>query len=406
MIERTATPLIGEIIETLNKMAFVSGPRQVGKTTLAKKYQEHFGQSLYVNWDSIPHRKKLLADPLFFQKENRDPEKPFLVVFDEIHKYARWKNYLKGIYDESKEEFRFLITGSGRLELFKKGGDSLLGRYFSVPLFPLSLGELGNKLPGLSDFKNSLEAPPASSAETEDRYEQLFRFSGFPEPFSRGSVAFYNRWFSERKTLLLREDIRDATAIREISLLEHLAHLIPERLGSPLSINSLKEDVGVAFETIRDWVLILEQFFYLFRVTPFTGRLTRTLRKETKVYLYDWVEIEKESFRFENFVALHLLKATRLWKAMGDGDAGLHYLRDKEKREVDFVLTEKGKPFCLVECKAREEALSPHLVHFQKKLAVPFAIQLVHASGVCKKLREEKFTQWVISADRWLSAFP
>jgi predicted AAA+ superfamily ATPase len=406
MIERTSTPIIGEIIETLNKMAFVSGPRQVGKTTLAKKYQEHFGQSVYVNWDSIPHRKKLLADPLFFQKENRDPEKPFLVVFDEIHKYVRWKNYLKGIYDESKDEFRFLITGSGRLELFKKGGDSLLGRYFSVPLLPLSMGELTNKLAGLSEFKKSLETPPASSSETKDRYEQLFRFSGFPEPFSRESVAFYNRWFSERKTLLLREDIRDATAIREISLLEHLAHLIPERIGSPLSINSLKGDVGVAFETIRDWVLILEQFFYLFRVAPFTGRLTRTLRKETKVYLYDWVEIEKESFRFENFVALHLLKATRLWKATGEADAGLHYLRDKEKREVDFVLTEKGKPFCLVECNAREEEISPHLVYFQKKLAVPFAIQLVHKSGVCKKLRKETLTQWVISADRWLSALP
>lgn len=406
MIERTPTPLIREIIETLNKMAFVSGPRQVGKTTLAKKYQEHFGQSLYVNWDSIPHRKRLLSDPLFFRKENRDPKEPFLVVFDEIHKYARWKNYLKGVYDESKDEFRFLITGSGRLDLFKKGGDSLLGRYFSVPLLPLSMGELSNKLVGLSEFKKSLEAPLSSSSETEERYEQLFRFSGFPEPFSRGSDSFYDRWFAERKTLLLREDIRDATAIREISLLEHLAHLIPERIGNPLSINSLKEDVGVAFETIRDWILVLEQFFYLFRVTPFTGRLTRTLRKETKVYLYDWVEVEKESLRFENFVALHLLKAIRLWRAMGEGDPGVHYLRDKEKREVDFVLTEKGKPLCLVECKARDEELSHDLVHFQKKLAVPYAIQLVHESGVCKKLREEKRTQWVISADQWLSALP
>jgi hypothetical protein len=387
-------------------MAFVSGPRQVGKTTLAKHYQEQFGQSLYVNWDSIPHRKNLLSDPHFFQKENRDADKPFLVVFDEIHKYARWKNYLKGVYDEWNTEFRFLITGSGRLELFKKGGDSLLGRYFSVPLLPLSIGELTRKLPGLSEFKDHLQSPPDPSPETKEHYEQLFRFSGFPEPFSRGSTTFYNRWFAERKTLLLREDVRDASAIREISLLEHLAELIPERIGSPLSINSLKEDVGVAFETIRNWILILEQFFYLFRVTPFTGRLTRVLRKETKVYLYDWAEVENLGFRFENFVASHLLKAVRLWKAMGQGAPGLHYLRDKEKREVDFVLTEKGKPFCLVECKSGDEDLSSHLLHFQKRLQIPIAVQLVHRSGVCKKLREEKWIQWIISADRWLAGLP
>ena len=139
MFGRTPAVIVNEIIETFNKMAFVSGPRQVGKTTLAKNYQKGFGQSLYLNWDTLAHQKKILSDPLFFEKENRDPRKPFLIVFDEIHKYARWKNYLKGAYDQYKDDFRFLITGSGRLELFKKGGDSLLGRYFSVPLFPLSI---------------------------------------------------------------------------------------------------------------------------------------------------------------------------------------------------------------------------------------------------------------------------
>ncbi|RPJ37295.1 MAG: ATP-binding protein [Deltaproteobacteria bacterium] len=406
MLERNALGIVREIIEDYNKMAFVSGPRQVGKTTLAKRYRELFGQSLYLNWDTPAHQKKILTDPLFFEKENRDPGKPFLVVLDEIHKYARWKNYLKGIYDQSKDEFRFLITGSGRLELFKKGGDSLLGRYFSVPLFPFSAGELQGKLPGVEDFKRALGSPPAVSSVGKERYSHLFRFSGFPEPFSRGTSTFYNRWFSERKTLLLREDIRDASAIREISLLEHLAQLIPDRVGSPLSLNSLKEDVGVAFETIRDWLLLLEQFFYLFRLAPFTGRLARTLRKENKVYLFDWVEIENESLRFENLIALHLLKAVRLWKAMGEGEPDLHYIRDKEKREVDFVLSEKGKPICLIECKATEETLAPGLLHFQKKLSVPTAVQILHKSGVCKKMHMEGLTQWVISADQWLSILP
>ena len=205
---------------------------------------------------------------------------------------------------------------------------------------------------------------------------------------------------------MIREDIRDATAIREISLMEHLAHLIPERIGSPLSLNALKEDVGVAFETIRDWLLVLEQFFYLFRVTPFTGKLARTLRKESKVYLLDWVEIENEGFRFENLVALHLLKATRLWKATGEAQLNLDYVRDKEKREVDFVLSQKGHPLCLIECKVSDLSLSPSLIYFQKKLRVPHAIQIVHQPEICKKLRTEGFTQWVISADRWLSALP
>src|SRR4030042_1082688 len=165
MIERTSIAMIHEVIEKDNKMAFVSGPRQVGKTTRAKHYKERFGQGLYLNWDNVAHQKKILADPLFFEKENRDPGKPFLLVFDEIHKYGRWKNYLKGAYDDYKDEFRFLVTGSGRLELFKKGGDSLLGRYFSVPLFPLSLGELGGKLIRFSEFIEGLDNPPASTQE-------------------------------------------------------------------------------------------------------------------------------------------------------------------------------------------------------------------------------------------------
>jgi len=269
------------------------------------------------------------------------------------------------------------------------------------------MGELLGNLPGLQEFKKALEEPLASTATGIGRiYQQLFRFSGFPEPFSRGTDSFYNRWFSERKTLLLREDIRDASAIREISLLEHLAHLIPERIGSPLSLNALKEDIGVAFETIRDWIVLLEQFFYLFRLLPFTGKLARTLRKESKVYLYDWGEIEKESLRFENLVAFHLWKAVGVWKAMGEGEIGLNYIRDKEKREVDFVLSEKNKPFCLMECKISEEDLSPSLLYFQMKLKIPVAIQLVHKTGVCKKMKKEGSNQWIISADRWLSALP
>ena len=290
--------------------------------------------------------------------------------------------------------------------MFKKGGDSLLGRYFSVVLLPVSLGELSGTLKGRAEFEQGLDSPPAAAPDRRSAYEQLFRFGGFPEPFSRGRADFYNLWHAERKTLLIREDIRDASAIRNISLLEHLAQLIPQRLGSPLSINALREDVGVAFETARDWLLLLEQFFYLFRLTPFTPRVARALRKEAKVYLFDWAEVEDKSIRFENLVALHLLKAVRLWQARGDKTFSLNFIRDKEKREVDFVLSDRGRPVCLIECKASEEELAPSLVYFQNRLKVPTAVQLVHKPGVCQKRHTQDMTQWVISADRWLALLP
>lgn len=406
MIDRTILRQVSKVLGDYEKMAFVSGARQVGKTTLAQQARKAFAQSLYFDWDVITDQKRLLVDPYFFERGNRDPRRPTLVVFDEIHKYARWKNYLKGAYDRFRGEFRFLVTGSGRLDIFKRGGDSLLGRYMGMPLFPLSVGELAGRLPSWEDFKASLRDPPPSAPEGAEATRSLLRFSGFPEPFFRAGAAFYNAWFQERKALLIREDIRDASRIREISLLEMLSHLIPERVGAPLSINSLKGDIGVAFETVRDWLLLLEQFYYMFRIPPFAGSLARTMRKEPKAYLYDWVEVASEGFRFENMAALHLHKAVSTWRAAGAGDIGLFFVRDKEKREADFLLTENGRPACLVECKLSDTGLSPALSHFQRELKVPVAVQLVHTEGVCRKTSRDGGEQWVISAGRWLGMLP
>lgn len=406
MIPRSVLNTVSTIVERYQKMAFLTGPRQVGKTTLAQGYQKQFAQSFYFNWDDLHHQKMLAKEPYFFEKQNRDPQKPFLVVLDEIHKYARWKNYLKGAFDSFGKEFLFLVTGSGRLDLFKKGGDSLLGRYFSVKLFPLSVGELEASFPSLADFKSRLGEMPEDSKKRRGIYEQLFEMSGFPEPFLKAEKKFYHLWFKERKSLLLREDIRNAAGVREISLLEIFSHLIPDRIGSPLSLNALREDVGVAFETVRDWTLLLEQFYYLFRLTPYSKKVARALRKETKVYLYDWVEVEDAAFRFENMVALHLWKAVTLWQDQGEEALSLHYLRDKDRREVDFVLVHKKTPFCLIECKSAAEDLSPSLVYFQNKLKVPMAVQLVHQPGVCKKMKDGNLTRWIVSADRWLALLP
>jgi predicted AAA+ superfamily ATPase len=401
---RTITKYLDNYLKSLRQMVFLSGPRQSGKTTLATHYVDENGGGVYFNWDVITDQKKMAKDPYFFEKENRTTNN--IVVFDEIHKYSRWKNYLKGAYDKYKDDFLFIIAGSGRLDLFKKGGDSLLGRYISLPLFPFTLSELSERFVDFTEFKKYLvEGPPAFSSSTSD-YESLFELGGFPAPLLRGDKSYYNIWAQERKTLLIREDIRDATNIRDISLLEILSHLLVERIGNPLSINSLREDVGVAFETVRDWIDVLAQFYYIFQVRPFTGSLKRTLRKETKVYLFDWAEIDDVSVRFENFVATHLLKAVKTWKSLGAGDLHLYYIRDKEKNEVDFVIAEKTKPLCLIEAKTTDDECSKSLLSYQERLKVPVAVQILHKRGVEKRQKKNGYIQWIVSADKWLASLP
>ncbi|MBI4370039.1 MAG: ATP-binding protein [Elusimicrobia bacterium] len=404
MIKRSISKAALRILREYNKMAFLAGPRQCGKTTLARRLGQEFSSSVYFNWDILTDQKKLLKNPYFYEETTRESKKNPLVIFDEIHKYGRWKNYLKGVYDKDRDDFYFLVTGSGRLDLFQRGGDSLLGRYLALPLMPLTLGEVLNGSPvPWKQFKNSLQDVPESSPRSRGLYRGLWSWGGFPEPFLKGEEQFYQAWMVHRKTLLLREDIRQMTNIRDLSLLEMLSHLLPQRVGSPLSINALREDMGVAFETVRDWLEILARFYYIFRLTPFAGSLARALRKETKTYLYDWPEITDEGARFENLVALHLWKAAQTCKAIGEADVSVHYLRDKEKREVDFVLCERRQPVLLIETKLSDQTPSASLLYYQERLNIPVGIQLVHQEGVCKKMTRAKRATWVISASRWLA---
>jgi hypothetical protein len=180
-------------------MAFVSGPRQVGKTTLAQIIQKNFSQSYYFNWDDFQDQKNLIQNPYFFTDFNRTLNEPFLIIFDEVHKYAKWKNYLKGAFDKYHQDFSFLITGSGRLDIFQKGGDSLFGRYFQIPIFPLSLGELNGKYVSFTEFKNLTSNLPEANSSTTENYQNLMEFSGFPEPFLKAKKDFYNIWEQKRK---------------------------------------------------------------------------------------------------------------------------------------------------------------------------------------------------------------
>jgi hypothetical protein len=373
---------------------------------LARELLRRHGGGIYFNWDLITDRRRLARDPYFFEKEPRGRGGRPLLVFDEIHKYARWKSYLKGVFDGFHEQYRILVTGSGRLDLYRKGGESLLGRYVGLPLFPLTLGEILGRRPRWKEFNWTRAASLPVVARGRDIFERLFRFGGFPEPYLRAEPEFYRVWSTSRTELLVREDIRDATNIRHISLVEKLAHLIEPRVGSPLSVNSLREDLEVAFETVREWLEVLANFYYIFRVPPYAATLARTLRKEAKTYLYDWAMVEMEGPRFENLVALHLLKAVRTWSALGEVSADLYYVRDKEKREVDFLVVANRRPSLLVECTRAETAISPHLLYFQDRLDVPVAVQLIFEAGHDREARHHKRIQRIVSADRWLGQLP
>ncbi len=406
MIKRNITKPMLDILKKHEKIAFVSGPRQTGKTTFSEMILGDFFQGTYVSWDIITDQKRILQNPYFFEEENRDPSKKFLVIFDEIHKYANWKNYLKGCYDKYKKDFAFIATGSGRLDMFTKGGESLFGRYFPLKLLPLSVGELRENEISWKLFEKSFKEGFKTKKNDRKNYEKLFKISGFPETFLKNDIAFYNIWSSERKKTLVREDIRSAYAIREISNIEILSNLLPDKVGSTLSVNSLREDLGVSFDSVKKWLLILEQFYYFFSIPPYSKSISRAIKKEKKIYLYDWVEIDAKPQRFENIVAFHLYKAVSLWKNLGIKNIDLHYIRDKDGREVDFLMTKNKSPYVLIETKYKDTNISKNLLHFQEKTNTPVAIQLVHQAGVYKKTQKNKKTQYIMSTERFLASLP
>ena len=329
------------------KMAFVGGPRQVGKTTLALSLlgmnadETHPG---YLNWDNPLHAARIRRLEL--------PAGEPLLVLDEIHKYARWRNLVKGIFDTEKSRLAIVVTGSARLDYYRKGGDSLANRYRYFRLHPFSLGELG-------------------SAPTKGDVDALLRFGGFPEPFLRQDEREWRIWQRDRITRVVRDDLRDLEHVREISLIEHLVDLLPERVGAPLSIKSLREDLEVDHKTVERWLTMLENLYVCFRVAPFGAPKIRAVKKERKLYLWDWSMTPEGGPRFENLVASHLLKYCHFVEDTEGHVMELRFLRDTDKREVDFVVLKNRKPLFAVECKSGERGVSPAVAYFAERSAIP-----------------------------------
>jgi predicted AAA+ superfamily ATPase len=390
--------LIQEDLE--RKMVFIGGPRQVGKTTLAKELgSQHYRFPLYLNWDEFGHRKQILQEKF--------TSIPDLVIFDEIHKYGDWKNYVKGKYDVYKEDFDILVTGSARLDIYRKGGDSLMGRYHYYRLHPFSVAEAcafsleergvdesteeayelvpGEKLvfaPSGYDSEGNIEDEKKLKL-ARVHFENLMRFGGFPEPFLAKDEKTHRRFVSSRVDRLVREDIRDVESLRDISALEVLVQLLPARVGSLLSINSLREDLKVAHKTMSHWMDILERFYYHYRIYPYNrSSKIKSLRKEPKLFLWDWSEVKDEGARFENCVGSHLLKLVHFLKDTQGYKVELHFLRDIEGREVDFLVTHDGEPWFAVEVKRSDKSVSKALKYFKKRLEIPYCFQVVEEEDV------------------------
>ena len=357
------------------KMAFVVGPRQAGKTTLARSLQARRGTpELYRNWDDLSFRRDLVKSPYGFLDGFRPAGKSrALAVLDEVHKFPRWKTYLKGLWDTRASALDILVTGSGRLDVYQRGGDSLLGRYHQYRLHPLSLSEaLGRRFDPDKDGPDAviarlLDAPSPPSGASE-AFGALLRFGGFPEPFLAQSERRHRLWLRERRERLTREDLRDLSRIQMLSSVEHMVELLLPRVGSLLSLNNVRQDLGVSLDSVRLWASQLEKLYYLWRLRPFAGRLSRALSREPKLYLYDWSELESPGARFENMVASALLRWCHFAEDWGQEKLEVHFLRDKEKREVDFLLTIGGKPRLLIEAKVSGTDPGPALKYFSEKL--------------------------------------
>jgi len=332
------------------KMVFVGGPRQVGKTTMALEILgATSSHPAYLNWDSQAVRKMLISGGL--------PSDEDMLIFDEIHKYKDWRNLIKGYYDSFKGQKQLLVTGSAKLDFYRRGGDSLQGRYHYYRLHPLSFYEI-------------------MMYDGREDIERLLDFGGFPEPFFKANRRHWKRWQRERLSRVIQEDLLSLEKVREVSQIRLLADILPDRVGSMLSINNLRTDLSVAHETMEHWIAILENLYCCFRIPPFGVSKLRTPKKEKKLYMWDWSICEKLPVRFENLVASNLLKYCHFHEDYNGDDMQLMFLRDAAGREVDFVVSRNGKPEFAVECKTGDASLSKHISYFSKRSNIPVFYQV------------------------------
>jgi hypothetical protein len=334
------------------KMVFIGGPRQVGKTTLSKNLcHGQFKNGVYLNWDFDEDRRAIL--------QKQWPEESPLIIFDELHKYPKWKQWIKGIYD-TKQHQQYLVTGSARLDVYRRGGDSLMGRYHYWRLHPFTLDEL----------------PPGITKQ--DGLQRLLTLGGFPEPFLLGDEREARRWRRERFDRILKEDVRDLESIRNIQMLALFVDALREHVGSTVTLANIAEDLQISPATAKTWLSVIERMYLAFPIFPFVKKIPRAIQKPPKVYFYDNGDIiDNPGGSLENLVATTLLKRLHFIEDYYGHRATLHYIRDKEGREVDFVTVINNTVIDLIEVKTSDDSISTALRYYTEKLKPERAIQLV-----------------------------
>jgi len=365
---RLYTAILADHLERHRQMALVSGPRQVGKTTACRSVSNE-----YLNWDNADDRRLLLRGPASIAEAlHLDVlrAKSPVATLDELHKYTKWKSLLKGFFDSYGDRVRLIVTGSSRIDIVRRGGDSLMGRYFLYRMHPWSVAEsLRTHLP-----QKEIHAP--EEIRSAD-WDALWEHGGFPEPFLRRDNRFSRRWRSLRYEQLSREDLREMALVSDLGTLETLMQILAEHSGQQLIYSNLAREIGVSVDTVKRWIDLLARLHYGFLVRPWFRNVAKSLRKEPKWFLRDWSGVVEEGARAETMVACHLLKAIEGWTDLGLGDYELRYLRDKQKREVDFVVVKDRKPWFLVEVKMRDQTLSPALGYFQGQTNAQHSFQVV-----------------------------
>jgi predicted AAA+ superfamily ATPase len=381
MVSMKARSLAGPVRELAfggRKMAFVSGPRQCGKTTLAKMLLGERPGGSYRNWDDLSFRRLWATNPAAIIPAQAGRRVP-LVVLDEIHKDRRWKRNLKGVWDTLAKPCDILVTGSARLNVYMKGSDSLLGRHLAFRLHPFSLAELlAPRIPGPEEtlaglFGEGGRTEPA----VRDLVRSLMAYGPFPEPLLAQDARRARLWRRNHEQLVIREDLRDLSRLPELGRIEMMTSILPSRVGSLFSLAAMSRDLETSIPTVKRWLSYLVHLYYAFEVKPWSRNVPRALKREGKVYLWDYAAIRDESARFENLVACHLLKAVHYWTDTGEGEFELFMLRNKEKREIDFLVVRDGVPWLPVEVKLADARPSDNWPVFLAGLPCQRGLQVV-----------------------------
>ncbi len=381
-----------------NRISLLSGPRQIGKTTLSKLFLKSQNQQAnYFNWDSYTVKRKFANNPLFFIEDLPDlsnvADKQF-IVFDELHKHVRWKNILKSYYDEFNEQIQFIVCGSAKLDTFRKSGESLIGRYFMFKMFPLGPKDIVEGENFKIEEQWSPEKPPKIFDPEnifKDAVKELYNLTGFPEPFLKGERNFYNRWQKAHISLLTREEIRDLTKISDITRLQILSMLLPERVTSPISIKNLSDTLEAAHSTVKLWLNALENVYLIFSLPPYSNKISRAIKKERKFYFWDWGILKDNGKKFENFIAVQLYRTVTAWNEWGIGYFDLYYLRTKDGKEVDFLITNYNEPIILVEAKYSGKNIDKNLNYFHERLKPLYSFQVIFENDFIKQMKKKLF---------------